>query len=109
MWKCGVCNFIYEGEGAPDKCPKCGAPKEKFTAMAQEKADLVRKSRFTNELHMELSGCLENVIGIAESGMEDNLDPACMQLFTRAKEQALLLQQMIKAEIETHISKGKWG
>jgi len=26
---CGVCGFTAEGE-APDKCPVCGAPKEKF-------------------------------------------------------------------------------
>ena len=30
LFKCGVCGFVYEGEEAPDKCPKCGAPKEKF-------------------------------------------------------------------------------
>lgn len=26
---CGVCGFMVEGE-APDKCPICGAPKDKF-------------------------------------------------------------------------------
>lgn len=26
---CSVCGFTFEGE-APDKCPVCGAPKEKF-------------------------------------------------------------------------------
>ncbi|WP_455391650.1 rubredoxin-like domain-containing protein [[Eubacterium] cellulosolvens] len=29
-WKCIVCGYIYEGETPPDRCPKCGAPKEKF-------------------------------------------------------------------------------
>jgi rubrerythrin len=28
---CGVCGFTVEGD-APDKCPVCGAPKEKFVA-----------------------------------------------------------------------------
>ncbi|MHB8093900.1 MAG: rubrerythrin family protein [Candidatus Aminicenantales bacterium] len=28
---CSVCGFTMEGE-TPDKCPVCGAPKEKFTA-----------------------------------------------------------------------------
>lgn len=27
---CSICGFIYEGEEAPEKCPQCGAPKEKF-------------------------------------------------------------------------------
>ena len=25
-WKCGGCGFIADGEDAPAKCPKCGAP-----------------------------------------------------------------------------------
>jgi len=28
---CSVCGFTMEGE-TPDKCPVCGAPKEKFVA-----------------------------------------------------------------------------
>ena len=27
---CSVCGYIYEGEEAPDVCPLCKAPKEKF-------------------------------------------------------------------------------
>ena len=27
---CGVCGYNHEGDAAPDKCPQCGAPKEKF-------------------------------------------------------------------------------
>lgn len=27
---CSVCGYVYEGEEAPEKCPQCGAPKEKF-------------------------------------------------------------------------------
>ena len=27
---CSVCGYVYEGDQAPDKCPQCGAPKEKF-------------------------------------------------------------------------------
>ena len=27
---CSICGYIFEGEEAPDKCPQCGAPKEKF-------------------------------------------------------------------------------
>lgn len=29
VYVCGVCGFTMEGE-APDKCPVCGAPKDKF-------------------------------------------------------------------------------
>ena len=27
---CPVCGYTHEGGGLPDKCPVCGAPKEKF-------------------------------------------------------------------------------
>lgn len=30
---CGICGFVYEGTEAPEKCPQCGAPKEKFTEL----------------------------------------------------------------------------
>jgi rubrerythrin len=28
---CSVCGYVYEGNAAPDKCPQCGAAKEKFS------------------------------------------------------------------------------
>ena len=27
---CAVCGYVYEGDAAPDKCPQCGAGREKF-------------------------------------------------------------------------------
>jgi rubrerythrin len=32
---CSVCGYVYEGAEAPDKCPQCGAAKEKFSAKAE--------------------------------------------------------------------------
>ena len=29
-WVCPVCGYVHEGAEAPDKCPVCGAAKEKF-------------------------------------------------------------------------------
>ena len=29
-FSCSICGYTYEGAEAPDKCPQCGAPKEKF-------------------------------------------------------------------------------
>ena len=28
---CGICGYVYEGQEPPEKCPQCGAPREKFT------------------------------------------------------------------------------
>lgn len=27
---CTICGYVYEGDAAPEKCPVCGAPAEKF-------------------------------------------------------------------------------
>ncbi len=34
---CTVCGYVYEGEAAPEKCPQCGAPKEKFIEKTEGK------------------------------------------------------------------------
>jgi rubrerythrin len=35
QYVCGVCGYVYEGAEAPDKCPQCGAGKDKFSAKAE--------------------------------------------------------------------------
>lgn len=32
QYVCGVCGYVYEGAEAPEKCPQCGAAKDKFSA-----------------------------------------------------------------------------
>ena len=32
---CSVCGYVYEGEQAPDFCPQCKAPKEKFVEQVE--------------------------------------------------------------------------
>jgi len=109
MWRCSVCGFVWDGEEAPDECPKCGSPKEKFTEIEEKAAELIDRSRFTNSLHMSLFGLLEQVADISEEGIDDNLDPACVKIFTRARDAADILMQSIKAELQGHMNKGKWG
>jgi hypothetical protein len=71
--------------------------------------DLIERSRFTNDLHMGLYLLLEQVMDVAEDGVDDNLDPNCVKIFKQALEQAEILQQSIKAELQGHMNKGKWG
>ncbi len=33
---CNVCGYVYEGTEAPEKCPQCGAPKDKFAEMSAD-------------------------------------------------------------------------
>jgi Rubrerythrin len=108
-WKCSVCGYIHDGDSAPDTCPKCGAPKEKFEKVAADVEQLIDRSRKTNQLHMDLTHVLTKVLKIAEEGIDDNLDPNCLILFQKAKKAAFELRQMSKAEIVAHINKQKWG
>jgi hypothetical protein len=100
---------VWDGEEPPDECPKCGSAKEKYVALEDKAAELIERSRFTNGLHMDLFTLLEQVMDLAEDGIDDNLDPPCVKIFTRALEQAGTLQQSIKAELQGHMNKGKWG
>ena len=109
IWQCGVCGYVHDGDEAPERCPKCGAPQEKFAELPADKAELVTRSRLSNNLHMTLASLLEQVLDVAELGIEDNLDPGCLRVFSVAKEQAWQIRQMALAEIATHVSKGKWS
>lgn len=33
-YSCSVCGYVHEGSAAPEKCPQCGAPAEKFKVQA---------------------------------------------------------------------------
>jgi len=109
MWQCGVCGLIWEAEEAPDACPNCGTAKAKFSAVKDKAADQIDKARFSNSLLMQLYVITEQMMDVAEDGIDDNLDPTCARIFQRAFDEAEGLQQSIKAEIQGHIGKGKWG
>ena len=51
---CSVCGYVYEGDAAPEFCPVCKAPKEKFV----EQKD-------------ELTWAAEHVVGVAKGARED--------------------------------------
>ena len=34
---CKVCGYVYEGESAPEKCPQCGASRDKFEKVEETK------------------------------------------------------------------------
>ena len=53
-WVCKVCGYVYEGPEAPEKCPVCKAPAEKFEAQADE-----------------LTWAAEHSVGVAQGVRED--------------------------------------
>lgn len=109
MWRCTVCGYVHEGTEAPERCPKCGAPRSKFVQLEEKEAELISRSRFTNQLLADLYSLLAQARELGRKGVEDNLDPSCVAIFERLQAEAEILQQMVKAEIAIHISKNKWG
>ena len=53
---CTVCGYVYEGEAAPEKCPVCGAPAEKFVEQAGD-----------------MTWASEHVVGVAKGAPEEIL------------------------------------
>ena len=53
-WVCSVCGYVYEGEKAPEACPVCKAPADKFVKQDSE-----------------MSWAAEHVVGVAQGSSED--------------------------------------
>lgn len=108
-FKCGVCGYVWDGETAPAKCPKCGAAQEKFAALDDAAATLVERSRHSNCLHMKLVALAREAEAVCKDGLKDNLDPACADVFTKSLAHAYDMMKLSMTEIQGHIGKGKWG
>ncbi len=108
LWRCSVCGYVHEGEEAPDVCPKCGAGKEKFVELTEEEANKIYASDRTNDIHMELVCLADRIVQLCEEGIKINLDPPCVSAWTKAKNEAWVIKQRSKAEMEGHMKKGKW-
>ena len=108
LWKCSVCNYVHEGDNAPEFCPKCGAPREKFVELGDEDAKKIYMSDRTNDIHMELVNLTSRIAVLCEEGIKLNLDPPCVSTFEKAKSEAWVIKQRAKAEMEGHMKRGKW-
>jgi len=108
-WKCTVCNFLWEGESPPDTCPKCGWPGEKYEELSEDQWKLIERARFSNGLYNQLLTMIPELQEIAREGLDDNLDPWCVDIFQRLLDETTFLEKSIKAEINVHVNKGKWG
>ncbi len=68
---CSVCGYVYEGDEAPEKCPQCGVPAEKFNKVEDG----------------ELNWAAEHVLGVAQGvdpeivqGLRDNFNGECSEV-----------------------------
>jgi rubredoxin len=108
-WKCTVCGYIHDGDAAPGQCPKCGAPKEKFALLDETAANLVERSRRTNTLHCRLVDLGRQMERVCKEGIEDSLDPGCVDVFQKSLERSYEIMKLAMTEMQAHIAKGKWG
>ena len=70
-WVCSICGYVHEGDEAPEKCPQCKAPAEKFYWQESE----------------ELTWAAEHVVGIAKGvdpeiveGLRANFEGECSEV-----------------------------
>ena len=54
---CSVCGYVHEGDSAPERCPVCKVPAEKFNEMADERV-----------------WAAEHVIGVAQGAPEEIME-----------------------------------
>lgn len=69
---CKVCGYTYEGENAPEKCPQCGVPAEKFSKVEEGQG---------------LTWATEHVIGVGKNvdaevlqGLKDHFIGECTEV-----------------------------
>ena len=108
-FRCTICGFIYDGDEAPDRCPKCGALKEKFVELDEKAAELVERSRKTNLFHSKVTALAGEIATTCKLGIEDNLDPACVKVFKQSLQMAYHQMKLSMTEQQGHMNKGKWG
>lgn len=68
---CTVCGYIHEGAEAPDKCPLCGAPKEKFIEKNEEALSWADEHRI---------GVAQNVEKEIIDGLRANFNGECTEV-----------------------------
>lgn len=108
LFKCTVCQYIHEGENAPEACPKCGVGPEKFNLLDEETTNKIYRANESNDYHIKVIELANKMIEISEKGIKDNLDPSCLSAFEKAKQEAWVIKLRSKAEIEKHMNGNKW-
>jgi rubrerythrin len=107
-WRCAQCGYIHDGS-APGPCPSCGAPAEGFGEVGDDEDKRIQRSRRTNALHCQLVSLAREIETACKSGIEDDLDPGCVDVFKKSLERSYEIMKLASAEMSRHVGKGKWS
>jgi len=107
-FKC-VCGYVHDGDAAPAKCPKCGAPAERFTKLDDAASGLVEQSRRSNMCHSRIIALAREIEGVCKDGIADALDPGCVDVFNKTLAASYDMMKLSMTELAGHMAKGKWG
>ncbi len=68
---CTVCGYVHEGDQAPEKCPQCGAPREKFKELKDEERHWADEHRV---------GVAQSVDEEVVQGLKENFMGECTEV-----------------------------
>ena len=68
---CPVCGYVHEGEHAPEKCPLCKVPGEKFTEMTE--TERVWKAE-------HILGVAKDAPEVIKQGLRENFEGECCEV-----------------------------
>ncbi len=70
-WVCPVCGYVHEGDTAPEKCPQCGVPGEKFEKSESDEIVWADEHKVGSA-----QGLDEEVV----QGLKDNFNGECSEV-----------------------------
>ena len=82
---CSVCGYVHEGDAAPEKCPQCKVPANKFNVLDENAA---------------LSFVTEHVIGVAKGCNEEMISDLNAHFMGEATEVGMYLAMSRQADRE---------
>ncbi len=83
-WMCSVCGYIHEGPEAPERCPQCKQPKEKFVELQSDKLEFAT----------------EHIIGVAKGCDEEMIKDLNAHFLGEATEVGMYLAMSRQADRE---------
>ena len=107
-WRCEICGYLHDGDEPPDNCPKCGVPKDNFSLLDEEEAEMMDDAIETKDKYVQILARLDEVMHLAQEGIDLDLDDGCNKIFHKTKDEISGVHKMIKDELAGHAQQCVW-